>query len=53
MLEDYYISINGQEYTTVKTYYDLSLPKGKTTVSISLDGKTTIRTIEIENMKKK
>lgn len=53
MLEDYYISINGQEYTTVKTYYDLSLPKGKTTVSISLDGKTTIRTIELENMKKK
>lgn len=51
MVEDYYISINGQEYTTVKTYYDLSIPKGKTTVGISIDGKTTIRTIEVENMK--
>lgn len=53
MVEDYYISINGQEYTPVKTYYDLSIPKGKTTVSISIDGKTTIRTIDLENMKKK
>lgn len=53
MMEDYFVSINGQEYTTVKTYYDLSIPKGKTTVSISIDGKTTIRTIELENMKKK
>ncbi|EQB89103.1 hypothetical protein J2Z44_003968 [Clostridium punense] len=53
MVEDYYISINGQEYTSVKTYYDLSIPKGKTTVSISIDGKTTIRAIELENMKEK
>lgn len=53
MVEDYYISINGQEYTSVKTYYDLSIPKGKTTVSISIDGKTTNRTIELENMKEK
>jgi hypothetical protein len=48
MVDNYYISINGSEYSPVKTYYDLSLPSGKTTISISLDGKTQVRNIELE-----
>lgn len=52
MVEDYYISINGKEYVPVKNYYDLSLPVGKTSISISLDGKAPIRTVELEKYKK-
>ncbi|MPN57791.1 hypothetical protein SDC9_205485 [bioreactor metagenome] len=51
MVEDYYISINGKEYVPVKNYYDLSLPVGKTSISISLDGKAPIRTVELEKYK--
>lgn len=52
MVEDYYISINGKDYVPVKNYYDLSLPVGKTSISISLDGKAPIRTVELEKYKK-
>lgn len=52
MVEDYYISINGKEYVPVKNYYDLSLPVGITSISISLDGKAPIRTVELEKYKK-
>jgi hypothetical protein len=48
MIDNYYISINGKEYTPVETYYDLSLPLGITTISLSLDGKTKIRSIELQ-----
>ncbi len=52
MVEDYYISINAKDYVPVKNYYDLSLPVGKTSISISLDGKAPIRTVELEKYKK-
>lgn len=48
MLDKYYISINGKEYRQVKRYYDLSLPSGITTLSLSLDGKNELRKIEFE-----
>ncbi len=48
MLDEYYISINGKEYNPVKKYYDLSLPKGITTLSFSVDGKSELRRIEFE-----
>ncbi|MEG0774929.1 hypothetical protein [Clostridium sp.] len=48
MLDSYFLSVNGGEYTPVKTYYDLALPSGKTAISVSLDGKTQDGFIEFE-----
>lgn len=49
MLDNYYLSINGGEYNQVRLYYDLSLPKGITTISLSLDGKNELRKVILEN----
>lgn len=48
MVDNYYLSINGGAYNQVRLYYDLSLPKGSTTISLSLDGKNELRRVVLE-----
>jgi len=48
MVDNYYLSINGGAYNQVRLYYDLSLPKGSTSISLSLDGKNELRRVVLE-----
>ncbi|MBS5825514.1 MAG: hypothetical protein KID00_17005, partial [Clostridium argentinense] len=47
MLDNYYVSIDGGNFTKVNTYYDLAIKKGENSIRISEDGKTPVREIVI------
>ena len=48
MLDEYYISLDGDKFYKVKNYYDLSITDGQSKIMLSLDGKTPLREVVLQ-----
>lgn len=51
MISEYYVSINGSEFTKINKYFDFTIKEGKNTLSLSEDGKNIIREVTIQYKK--
>ncbi|MBU5590443.1 hypothetical protein KQI89_01570 [Clostridium sp. MSJ-4] len=51
MVKEYYVSINGSEYAKVNKYFDLAIKPGENTITLSEDGKTSVKEIKIQYKK--